>query len=735
MAPNKPFTPTLLTRNLRSRTASNAPADDADDSQPAGGDSQQVPPPSPPAPPRSLPHGHPPAPADGPPILYPTPAYTYQLRPRPSRPTSGTDEPSAASPRLISNTRQRTHSNSTRGDNRSRPASRQDTPRPQPQPQPSQDLSRRLTPANNPSSGYAAGRQAGQRAEWGYNLREDVSSNTAMTTAATPRTMAPSLAVGQPPAGVVPSVPNPLPQRSTAPWKFTMQGDAASTTTMQSTARPNPPAHQPTSRQPAPRPAAHRPASPVLLPSTAATGDDSVRMVSFEEWDLLTRARPAGPWSLDWWPEGLNYMSPEQWGTRHFWSGELHLDWKHPTPDNPWIPCLHCKKAHWFISTQKNPGAKFFKCSFNRHPEDCRMFSYEGPLRADGKIQLGTVTFPPGEEPDRYPPANLIVRPPERIDPRIAYIRDMRNRENQRRYNELQETFRQARLEGDRIRAEYAARQASQPAGPAIDPSIGAEHYDPGESPLPVVQSPRHIEPPSPTPVIPPRPARYSAPALRRTNTAAFRNQYAEITGVPYPVDTSQDLIPTAGQPSPAHQPQARDSEVNVDVEDTKEDTQADTRVHKLADTGQRVDKGKGKAVEKRSAEEQPDDAPPAQRRRLGTSDRSSETGAPPTTPRGPRSWHGSHTWPIGLAPDPEYVRRDLAALASLPGPQTRLTMLHLAASILADANVLPEETRGAVEGALNREIDEEGRRLQEEEQRREYEDWARRNHRAPPTE
>ncbi|KZT52170.1 hypothetical protein CALCODRAFT_520871 [Calocera cornea HHB12733] len=711
--PPRSFKPSRFTHRLRSQTESDGQTDDAHDSQPAGGDSEEMPPPSPPAPPRSLTRGHPPAPAGGAPILYPVPAYTYQLRPRPSRPPSATDEPSGASSRLLSTSRQRTHSNPTGDNDHQRPASRQDTPRPHER-QPSQDVPRRPTPANNLNSPYSAGGHAGQRTEWGFHLADDTSSVTGTTTAAARHSMAPSGAAGQSADGSAPPGPNPPTQRLTVPWQFTLQADAASTTVTQSTARPN---------LATPKPSARQPASPAPPTNAAATGDGSVRMVSFEEWDVLTRARPAGPWSLDWWPEGLPYTPPEQWGTRHFWSGELHLDWNDPNSEDPWIPCPHCKKSHWFISTQKNPGAKFFKCPFNRHPEDCRMFSYEGPLRADGKIKLGTVSFPPGEEPDRYPPANLIVRPPERIDPRIAYIRDMRNRENQRRYNELQETFRQARLEGERIRAEHAARQAGQPAGLPVDPTIGPEHYDPGESPLPVpvVQSPRQMEPPSPTPVIAPRSARYSAPALRRSNTAAFRNQVSEIMGAPYPVDTSQDLRPTAGQPSHPPQPQAQD--IGMDVEDTQSHTR------------KRVDKGKGKTAEKRPAEGQPEDAPPAQRPRQGTSDRSSDHGAPPTTPRGPRSWHGSHTWPIGVAPDPEYVRRDLAALASLPGPETRLTMLHLAASILADANVLPEETRAAVEGALNHAIDEEGRRLREEAARREYDEWAQRNHRAPPRE
>ncbi|KZT54237.1 hypothetical protein CALCODRAFT_485750 [Calocera cornea HHB12733] len=723
MAPSS-FKPTRFTLNLRSRSGSQGqtdgaeegPEDGQEDGQPAGGDEQDTQPPSPPAPHRSLPSGHPPA-EHGAPILYPTPAYTYSLRPRTSRPTSANSQATGRSPHLPMNARGRADSNSMRDGDGQRPASRADTPRPRSTVAPQRSAA---NPSALPTPGTtpAAPSAPHQGSSWKFTLQEDAS-----TTTGTESAMAPSQPARRPASTPLTSMANPPRRRQEGQWRFTMQGDALSTIEAESTVQLQPMAGQPAGQPASPgllTNATHAPDSgplPHTRHNVDVVGDGSVRMVTFEEWDELTRARPAGPWTLDWWPEGLPYTPPQQWATRHFWSGELHLDWQNPSPEDPWIPCMHCKKAHWFISTQKNPGAKFFKCPFNRHPEDCRTFSYEGPLRADGKIKLGTVVFPPGIEPDRYPPANLIVRPPEHVDPRIAYIRDMRNRENQRRYNELQERFRQARLEGDRIRSEHAARQASQPASQSRDPDIGPEHYAPGESPLPVPFSSsaaQHVEPPSPTPVIAPRAPRPPPRALRRTNTAAFRRQYEEVMGAPMPVDTSQDLVPSAGPPSLPPAQHAQDNETRLPS----------------ADTPRRIDKGKGKVVEKRPAEEEPDGAPPAQRQRTESSG-----SVPPTTPRGPRSWHGSHTWPIGMAPDPEYVRRDLAALASLPGPQTRLTMLHLAAAILADPNVLPDGSRAAVEGALNHEIDEEGRRLREEESRREYDEWAKQNHRAPPRE
>ncbi|KZT58063.1 hypothetical protein CALCODRAFT_482605 [Calocera cornea HHB12733] len=729
MAPKIPFKPTPLTLNLRTRSGSQANTDESGDGRPADHANEEPEAPSPPAPHRLLPSWLPPSSQDDAPILYPVPAYTYQLRPRPSRPPSTTNSAVGQSPRLPAHIRTRTQSISTRGSDGERPAShaapsrpsRADTPMPRVSPRETPSLPPPPLPTahTTPPAANPPNRPPQQGVRWDYGLYEDASTVNATDSVTEVPSEPPSRSAGQP--SVMPPPPRNMPHGpSSRQWRFTMQGDAASTTETETTVRPRPAASHPPAGQPAP-PMSVPPQQGHQNDSNTAVGDgSSVRMVSFEEWDQLTRARPAGPWTLDWWPEGLRYTPPEEWGTRHFWSGELHFDWNEPDPDDPWIPCLHCCKAHWFISTQKNPGAKFFKCQFNRHPEDCRMFSYEGPLRADGKIKLTTVVFPPGMEPDRYPPANLIVRPPERVDPRIAYIRDMRNRENQRRYNELQETYRQARLEGERLRAEHAARLASQPASQPtsqpIDPNVGPEHYAPGESPLPVpsVGVPSHVEPASPTPVIAPRAPRAQVYALRRSNTAAFRNQLAEIMGSPGAENTSQDHARPAGQP--ALRPAESTDEPPPNMSE--------------AGTRKTIDKGKNKAVEKRPAEGQPDDAPPPQRQRV-----ESAGGDPPVTPRGPRSWHGSHTWPIGVAPDPEYVRRDLAALASLPGPQTRLTMLHLAASILADPNVLPESTRAAVEGALNREIDDEGNRLREEESRREYEEWAQRNHRAPPRE
>ncbi|KZO90521.1 hypothetical protein CALVIDRAFT_569029 [Calocera viscosa TUFC12733] len=747
----KPFKPGRIVLNLRSRSSHHS--QDAQDGQPADDDDllnidiEEDAPQSPPAPlPRSLQPGHPPASEDAPPILYPEPAYTYQLRPRPSRTSSGSAHPQA--PASSPHRRPRTRQSSVRDDAEERPASRsgQDEMAPP-------NIARRPTPFPTSAAPPAASRPPRQADQWQYNLRGDDVSSTMATESAAPPQRAPQRAPPQVPASQptplqpaaqitsAPTRPAPRQDPQDAGWRFNLRGDDQTTTVTESTTVPQQGPPQPSSGQPA----AVRDSGRRSRPTAGATqgnpgaqgaqnreyagGDPSIPFVSFDEWDVLTRARPAGPWSLDWWPEGLNYTPPEQWKTRHFWSGELHLDWTQPDPDDPWIPCLHCKKAHWFLSTQKNPGAKFFKCPFNRHPEDCRMFSYEGPLRADGKIKLCTVTFPPGIEPDRYPPANLIVRPPERIDPRVEYIRDMRNRENQRRYNEFQERFRQARLDGDRLRAEDAARQASRPAGPPpLDPNVGAEHYTPGESPLPppVPRSPLGVEPPSPSPAPPPRAAR-RPPPFKRTDTAAFKSQYSALMEESVPVPTSHALSPRAGPPAQSSQSSLHGHEsssaTRVPAQPSASEPSPDDQMQPRKEEG----KGKGKAAQKRPAEEELDDAPPPQRQRRDSSG-PQYTGSPV----GPPTWHGSHTWPVGLAPDPEYVRRDLAALASLPGPQTRLTLLHLAASILADPNVLPDGTRAEIENALNHEIDEEGRRVREDESRRQYDDWANANHRAP---
>ncbi|KZT56477.1 hypothetical protein CALCODRAFT_509448 [Calocera cornea HHB12733] len=767
--------------------------------------------------PTTIPPGHRSPEEDLPPVIYPAPVYTYNLRPLPRRTSS-------------------------------RPAGQ---PEPNAYPGPQRDQGEAevpVDPALEPAS-HVAGESPMQQAprpqaagpsrrEWAFNLRD---SDGATSTAPT-----------EPRAHRQPPPTEPRAHRQSAP-------EPASARPAPATPAPHPPALQPaqhTAVRPAAAPA-HR-ASQTVPPATmeeprTVDGEPSVRLLDFNEWDHLTRAWTGGPWTLDWWPEGLPFTQPEQWATRHFWSGELHLDFNEPNKEDPWIPCLHCKKAHWFISTQKNPGERFYKCLYNRHPEDCRMFSYKGPLMRDGKLKLGTIVFPPGEEPDRYPPANLIVCPPERIDPRIEYLRDMRNRQNQRRYNEIQESYRQARADGDRVRAEYEAKQeaakqeaakqeaakqaaakqeaAQQAAGrqeaarqaaarqaaarqeqaaqaaavrpaPAVpEPTVGPEHYDPGESPLPDTgaASANPSRPPaSPTPYRPPGQQSRIAPALRRTNTASFARTYTSLTGQPYPRDTSHDLVPTAGQPrrqptpmstsrqpTPMPHPQQKPgSRIPTPVlrqpgsriptptlrqpgarlptpipriptplpplipmpppsarqparaSPALQPVTASLRVEEVAPAAParrwrgpstsadpaipiKLDKGKGKMAEKRPAEGEPEGAPPARRPRQGSVSSQSALA-------------DHHYWPIGTAPDPENLRRDLAALASTGGPQTRLTMLHLMAGILSDPNVGTEELREVLEPVINHAIDQEGVIVQHEEERRVYDERVRREHRAP---
>ncbi|KZT51258.1 hypothetical protein CALCODRAFT_512808 [Calocera cornea HHB12733] len=751
--------------------------------------------PSPPAAaPTSIPPGHRVPQEDLPAVLYPAPVYTYNLRPRPGR-TASSSRPADPAPVYPSP-----------GPSVTADGHHQDDVQPSVDRQPA---SRAASPNVIGEFGAAQPAHTSRRpASWQYNLRADDDASSTVPTE--PRRLPQPAARSARPPSPPPSV-MATPRRNQPVWRQQAH-------------------HQPAG-QPAAPPAAVAQQSnqPAPVQSLATVeGEPGIRLMTFDEWDRLTRAQPAGPWSLDWWPEGLPFTPPDQWATRHFWSGELHLDFTDPDPDDPWIPCQHCKKAHWFISTQKNPGQRFYKCPFNRHPEDCRMFSYQGPLVRDGKIKLTTVVFPPGIEPDRYPPANLIVRPPQPIDPRIEYLRDMRNRENQRRYNELQETYRRARAEGEKVRAareeaaqqaaareeaakqeaieQAAARQeaarreavkqeqATQAAAvrPAEVPSsshVGPEHYAPGESPMPetgAAAAPSLQAPNSPTPPRPP-PRYTNIPALRRTNTASFANTYASLTGRPYPKDTSQDLVPTAGQPpvqgpssrhpTPRPQPQpmpgsrvptpvVRPPTSRLPTPAPRIPTPMPPPVHShtpaappaadppatasppaprpatapvggvpvasAAPTRQwrgpatnsaqtipvRIDKGKGWAAEKRAAEDEPDGAPPARRPRQGSGSTQ-------------RPGMDRHYWPIGTAPDPEHLRLDLAALASTGGPQTRLTLLHLMAGIIADPNAISHEMRELIEPILNQAIEQEGRIVVQEEERRRYDDWAR-EHRAP---
>ncbi|KZT56651.1 hypothetical protein CALCODRAFT_483786 [Calocera cornea HHB12733] len=753
----------------------------------------------------SMPSGHRSPEEALPPVIYPAPVYTYNLRPLPQRTSS---RPAGQPQSDLYPYPQRTASRDQEE------AAVEDARAPLPAGRvAAQDAMQR------PATGQPAG--PGRR-DWAFNLRDsDTASSTVPTEPRAHRQHLPT----EPRSHRLPA-PGPPPPAPPAPQMAA------------------PPAPQP-AQQPAIQPAATpvpRPTPPAEEDTRTVDGEPGVRLLTYDEWDRLTRAWRGGPWTLDWWPEGLPFTRPEQWATRHFWSGELHLDFNDPTPEDPWIPCAHCRKAHWFISTQKNPGERFYKCGYNRHPEDCRMFSYKGPLMRDGKIKLGTVVLPAGHEPDRYPPANLIVRPPERVDPRIEYLRDMRNRQNQRQYNEIQERYRQARADGERARDQYAAKKQEQEAArqeaarqeaarqeaarqeavkqeavkqeqaaqaaavrsapPLPQSDVGPEHYQPGESPLPdggaAPRAPPSRPPPSPTLYRPPVPQSRNAPALRRTNTASFAQMYASITGGDvFPRDTDHDLVPTAGLPAgpstssshlptplPQHQPLpgsrvptpiVRQPGSRVPTPLVRQPgSRLPTPVPRVAtpmppppqlipppptarqptslspalppaavrpEAGQhtssapmrqwrgplttteqpmpeRLDKGKGKAAEKRPAEQQPEGAPPARRARRDS-----------VSSRAP--WVDSHIWPIGTAPDPENVRRDLAALASTGGPQTRLTMLHLMAGILADPNVLSEELRETMEPVINHAIDEEALVVQQEEERARYDERVRREHRA----